>query len=59
MAPTVLASNANPATIWIPSAMNTAIVATAIATEILAAQRLDKKIPMPAMTYAKPAAKLN
>ena len=59
IAPTVLISNAPPRTTWIPNAMNTAIVATAIAADSWAAQRLHKSNPKPAITYAKPATKLN
>ena len=59
IAPTVLISNAPPRTTWMPNAMNTAIVVTAIAADSWAAQRLHKSNPKPAITYAKPATKLN
>src|ERR1035441_10313364 len=39
--------------------MNTAIVATAIAADNWAAQRFHQNNPKPAITYAKPATKLN
>ena len=50
IAPTVLDSNAPPRTMWIPNAMNTAIVAAAMAADSCAAQRFHKNNPTPAIT---------
>ena len=58
IAPTVLTSYAPPRKTWIPNAMNTTIVAAAIA-DSCAARRLHKSNPKPAITYARPATKLN
>src|SRR5664280_1068596 len=59
IAPTVLDSNAPPRKMWTPNAMNTAIVETAMAADSWAAQRFHQNNPKPAITYAKPATKLN
>ena|SRR6185437_1325509 len=59
IAPTVLISNSPPRKTWIPNAINTAIVALAMTADSLAAQRFHMNSPTPAITYAKPATKLN